>query len=207
MSLNINGVPFISDIQTNDKGLLSYIWSIIFYCYQGKNTIMIFVLKKSKYIFIAIISLFLEGCLMHSFDENGDFPLQLDVKTVMENKRVTFEVKESHIELKDYYLKNININTSNIICDEKYKKGLVIWSYKPNLPQEKISVLSKISYKGEKSTLKKNTLYTVTIEIQKVKDNKIGRGGVGRGIFVLKDNGDILYGYNYGDINKLCREY
>jgi len=144
---------------------------------------------------------------MHSFDENGDFPLQLRVKTVIENKKVMFEVKEPHIELKDYYLKNININTSNTICDEKYKKGLVIWSYKPNFPQEKISVLSKISYNGKKSTLKKNILYTVTIGIQKVKNNKLGRDGLGVGVFVLKDNGDVLYGNNYTDINKLCREY
>jgi len=168
---------------------------------------MIFSFDKSKYIFIVIISLFFEGCLMHSFNEKGDFPLQLDVKTVIKDKRVMFEVKEPHIELRDYYLKNININTSNMICDEEYKKGLIIWNYKPNLPQEKISVLSKISYKGKKSALKKNTLYTVTIEIQKVKDNKLGRGGVGEGVFVLKNNGDVLYGYNYDDINKLCREY
>jgi len=168
---------------------------------------MIVFFAKSKYIFIAIISLFFEGCLMHRFDENGDFPLQLEVKTVIKDKRVMFEVKEPHIELKDYYLKNINVNTSNSICDEKYKKGLIIWNYKPNLPQEKISVLSKISYKGKKSTLKKNTLYTVTIEIQKIKDNKLGRGGVGEGVFVLKNNGDLLYGHHYADVNKLCKEY
>jgi len=168
---------------------------------------MIISFKKSKYIFIVIISLFFEGCLMHSFNENGDFPLQLDVKTVMENKKVAFEVKEPHIELKNYYLKSININTSNMICDEEHKKGLVIWSYKPNLPQEKISVLSKILYKGKKSTLKKNTLYTVIIGIQKVKENKFGRDGMGIGVFVLKDNGDVLYGNNYDDINRLCKEY
>lgn len=168
---------------------------------------MIFSFDKSKYIFIVIISLFFEGCLMHSFDKNEDFPLQLDVKTVIKDKRVMFEVKEAHIELKDYYLKSINVNTSNSVCDEKYKKGLIIWSYKPTLSQEKISVLSQISYKGKKSTLKKNTLYTVSIEIQKVKDNKLGRGGRGDGVFVLKDNGELLYGYNYDDVNKLCREY
>ena len=164
-------------------------------------------LKKSKYVFVAIISLFFEGCLMHSFDKNGDFPLQLDFKTVIEDKRVMFEVKEPHIELKDYYLKSINVNTSNSACAEEYKKGLTIWNYKPNLPQEKISVLSKIPYNGEKSTLKKNTLYTVRIGIQKVKDNKLGRAGVGEGVFVLKDNGNVLYGNNYADINKLCKEY
>ena len=168
---------------------------------------MTVVFDKSKYVFIAIISLFFEGCLMHSFDENGDFPLQLDFKTVIEDKRVMFEVKEPHIELRDYYLEKINVNTSNSACAEEYKKGLTIWNYKPNLPQEKISVLSKISYNGKKSILKKNTLYTVTIEIQKVKDNKLVRGGIGGGVFVLKDNGNVLYGNNYANINKLCREY
>jgi len=157
-----------------------------------------------------MISLFLEGCFMHSFDKNGTYPLQLDIKTVLEDKRVMFKITEPHIELKDYYLKNINVNTSNSPCDDgKDEKGLVIWSYKPNLPHERISVLSKIIYndKGEKATLKKNTLYTVRIQIQKVKDNKLGRGGIGEGVFVLKNNGDILYGYNYDDVNKLCREY
>ena len=147
---------------------------------------------------------------MHSFDKNGTYPLQLDIKTVLEDKRVMFKITERHIELKDYYLKNINVNTSNSPCDDgKDEKGSVIWSYKPNLAHERISVLSKIIYndKGEKATLKKNTLYTVRIEIQKVKDNKLGRGGIGEGVFVLKNNGDILYGYNYDDINKLCREY
>ncbi len=157
--------------------------------------------------FLGILSLSLKGCIMPYFDKDGTYPLHLIIETVLENRNIKFKIKERHISLENYYLANINVNTSNSSCNEKYKKGLTIWNYKPNLPQEKISVLSKIPYNGEKSILKKNTLYTVTVQIQKIQDSKYGRIGIGAGVFVLKDNGNVLYGNNYADINKLCKEY
>jgi hypothetical protein len=171
---------------------------------------MLSVKKKLYYLlFLIIITLLFEGCLIHGFDKNGTFPLQLNVETVLENKKVKFKIKESHIELKNYYLNNIRITTSNNYCDERYKKGLILWQYQTDLPQEKISVLSKIAYgdKGESQILRKNTLYMVDVSINKIEGLKIGRYGKGGGVFILTDRGKILSGYNYDDVNKLCRKY
>jgi len=165
---------------------------------------MFIYIKKIQYQFLLIIPLFFEGCL-HDFNKNGTYPLQLDVQTILENGKLKFKLKESHIELKNYYLNNIRITTSNNFCDEKYKKGLIIWKYQTKLPQEKISVLSPISYNGK--ALKKNTLYTIDISINKIQNSKIGRDGKGGGVFVITDKEDVLFGYSYDDINKLCKEY
>lgn len=142
---------------------------------------------------------------MHSFDENGTYPLQLDVKTGLEDGKLKFKVKESHLELKNYYLRDIFISTSNSPCDEPYKKGLTIWQYQAKLPQEKISVISQIPYNGK--ILKKNILYMVDVSINKVENSKVGRDGRGVGVFVITDNKEILFGYDYDSINKLCKEY
>jgi hypothetical protein len=147
---------------------------------------------------------------MHGFDENGNFPLSLDINIFAKNNDVKFRVLERHIHLKDYYVTSILVDTSNVRCGKGINSNIeVAWKYRLKSTQDKISATSDISYgiSGESKPLKNNTLYTVNIEIQKIKDGKYERQGFGTALFVKKSSGEIILGRLQKDIDKLCQEY
>ena len=157
---------------------------------------------------------------MHSFDKDGIAPLTLDVEPIVINNRIEFKISESHLSLEKYYLEDINIITPNELCEsgvafpDRTKgafsvDGLIVWEYQPQLPEEKIGVITNIIYgfKGKSKKLQKNTLYVLQVRIKKIDGQKYQRIGYDITYFYINSKGDVVVNETSKGANRMCKKF